>query len=136
MSWHKTIVVINHWSLSSFLFFFFAKKAIYSFRATKPAFTSSKLAAETPKVPNLLKVSNKNVQVSKCSKMFFSGTSIANFEHTFTFRVKHLTVIYAYFFYVRVNLQSSKDCIKSYIVSVQSLYCISTVLVFFVSSKN
>ena len=60
--------------------FFFAKKVIYSFRTTNPTFTSSKLPAETPMVPNLLQVSNKNVQVSKCSKTFFSGTSIANFE--------------------------------------------------------
>ena len=99
-------------------FFFFAKKAIYSFRATKLAFTSSKWAAEVPKVPNLLKVSNKNVEVSKCSKMFFSVTSIANFEHIFAFRIKHLTAIYAYFFYHRVK----EDCIKSYMVSVQSPY--------------
>ena len=128
------IVIIVCWRIDSF--FFFAKKAIYSFRGTKAAFTSSKLAAETPKVPNLLKVSNKNIQVSKCSKMFFSGTSIDKFEHTFAFKVKHLTVIYAYFFYHIVNLQASKDCIKSYMVSVQSLYCISTVLVFFISSKT
>ena len=53
--------------------------------------------------------------------MLFSGTSVANFKHVFAFRVKHLTVIYA-FFYNRVNLQASKDRIKSYMVSVQSLY--------------
>ena len=95
------------WRIDSF--FFFAGKVIYSFRATKPAFTSSKLAAETPKVPNLLKVSNKNVQVSKCSKMFFSGTSIANFEHTFTFRVKHLTVMYVYLFLPQSESSSQQE---------------------------
>ena len=91
-------------------------------RATKLAFNSSKLVVETPKVPNLLKVSNKNVQLSKCPNIFFSGTSVANFEHIFAFRVKHLTVTYAYFFYNRMNLQASKDCIKSCMVSIQSLY--------------
>ena len=63
-------------------------------------------------MPNLLKVTNKNVQLSKCPKIFFSGTSI----------VKHLTVTYAYFFYNRVNLQASKDYNKSYMVSIQPLY--------------
>ena len=90
------IVIIVCWRIDSFIFF--AKKAIYSLRVTKPAFPSSKLAEETPKMPNLLKVSNKNVQMSKFSKMFFSGTSIPNFEHIFAFRVTHLTVIYPYFF--------------------------------------
>ena len=90
------IVIIVCWRIDSFIFF--AKKAIYSLRATKLAFNSSKLVVETPKVPNLLKVSNKNVQLSKCPNIFFSGTSVANFEHIFAFRVKHLTVTYAYFF--------------------------------------
>ena len=122
------IVIIVYWRIDSF--FFFAKKAIYSFRATKPAFTSSKLAAETPKVPNLLKVSNSNVQVSKCLKMFFSGTFIANFEHTFVFRVKHLTAICAYFFFTtewifkpaRIVLNHTWSQYSPCIVSVQSLH--------------
>ena len=32
-------------------------------------------------------------------KNVFSGTYIANFEHIFVFRVKHLTAIYVYFFF-------------------------------------